>query len=369
MALGGLPFFTEDQARRAAYFIESGWYCGWPFAGTAGATSLATGTTRLVNANNWNVAGAPTWRATITGIATTRDTAGNTTLTYQADQTDQANGFGQASGNTLAARVNMEAERVDIGGVYQLTAQLVNANTAAEADWQTNIRITMQRLTAMDKLIAQRDGLQGGPDGWYQFSPQEIASLGRLGITDAAGNVTESGLDQMKAYLAAGLGQGPKSIPRLLDILFGGGIMQDAPEWFYPNVSDTEAQFAYWTSSLSSATRGRFPVLVGLRFPGSSNVQVVVDSDSRLNYFGNLTGAAFTQNSGDDWDFWVPNMRQLRLHTILGVGGAAGSMPIGVRVAQASMTETLAVLCGRVADRSELSDPFTFDRAIVGAFV
>ncbi len=356
--------FTVAQAQKARYFLEQAVYTGWPFDGTGSTSSLSTGTTPLIQARQWNTRGQPTWQVDVAMVQSSRDTSGNTIFDFAADPSDQVGGFTQATGNTAAAHTRYLQEPAKISGVYNVQAQLINNNASATSAWQTNLGIRLRRLTAIDKLLAQRDGLAG--EGWYALTPQETTALENLNIIDAAGNVTMSGLDTLKAVVQAGY-PGPYSSERLKDVLFRSRFYQEAPDWYYPTVASGAAQFAMYSAALTGPTTGRFPVLTAIGIPGASNVAVSISRDN-VSYV-TVQGLAFQQVDDSDWCFFLPALDNLQLSSQTGQGGAGGATGIRAQVGWCSMSETLAVLFDRVKSRDELSDPYVFDKAIAGLFI
>lgn len=361
--------FQVAQAQQAKYLMEESVWTGWPFAGTGNASSLSTGTTLLINLKDWNVKGSPTWRAEVSMIQTSRDTAGTTFLTYSADSADNP-GLTSAPGNTAAAHTRFLQEPAKVAGVYNVQVQLVNNNASATANWQTNFGMRLRRLTAIDKLLAQRDGLSGGAGQWYALTGAELTALQNLNVLDASGDVTMSGLDALKSIVDAGYG-GPNSAEWLRENLFRGRTYQETPDWFYPSTTSSSTNFAGYTADLrrtaTGGFAGRFPILIRLGIPGASNVAVPISRDNST--YVTVQGMGFQQVDDSDWHFWLPAIDTLQLNAKTGQGGTDGSYGIRVQVAQCSMSDTLAVLFGLVKSRDELSDPYVFDKAIAGLFI
>src|SRR5579875_764064 len=355
--------FTTSKAQLVRSPVETITYTGWPFDGTGGASSLSAGTTALVAAQGWNDKSRPTYQASVDMIQASQNAG--VALTYSADQPDQVPGFGQAPGTTTAARGGLRQTPCRIAGVDTLQLNLVNSTGGPLANWQTNLAVTMRRLTAAEKLLAQRDGLVGGGDHWYDLSPQEAAALQNLGVVDQAGNVTQTGLDRLKANVAAGFI--PLSAEKILQGFYGGRIYQQPPDFYAPVTAAGLAGFTQYRSNLQGPTAGRFPVLRGISFPAGTNAILTVDRDGQTSYV-TLQGAAFADTNQEPWPFFLPAMSYLNLNIQTGPGGANGAAPVLVEVATVSMSEILAVWFGRVTRREDLDDPFLFDMAVAGMF-
>lgn len=355
--------FDTSRAQLVRSPIETLTYTGWPFDGTGGSSSLSTGTTPLVNAQGWNDRSKPTYMASVDMIQTSQNS--QVTITYAVDPNDQVGGFGQAPGYTSAARGGLRQTRTRIAAVDTLQMSLVNSTGVAQSPWQTNLAVTMRRLTAAEKVLAQRDGLSGGADHWYQLTPQEQQALQNLGMVDAKGNVTQTGLDRLAANVAAGFL--PMSAEKILQGFYGGRIYQQPPDFYAPSAASSLAGFAQYKAVFQSATVGRFPVLTGITFPTAPNATLTVDRDGQASY-ATVQGAAFADTSQDPWPFFLPAMNYLNLNIQTGPGGAGGAAPVLVEVAVVSMSEILAVWFGRVTRREDLSDPFLYDMAVAGMF-
>lgn len=348
--------FTTDQAQRARYALETLVYTGWPFAGTGGASSLGTGTTSLINATEWNESGKPTWRASVSMVQATQTS--NVALTWTADPPDTSSfGFGSQPGPTLALPSGVRQARAKIAAVNTLTLALANTSGAAVASYQGNYGVTMQRLTAVDKLLAQRNGMQGS--GWYALTPEEQSAVESLGA------VPGHEADWLERQEASGYL--PVSADDMKRRLYDNRIVEDAPDLWSVSATSSQAGFASYDARMQTATRGMFPILTELAVEGATNVTVLVNRDNQLGYLS-VNGAGFAQTDDAPWSLWIPATTRLSLQSVAGPGNTATttSANIRVRVAWCSMSEILAVLFGRITARNQLPQPGVYDAAIAG---
>jgi hypothetical protein len=350
--------FTTAQAQGARYHLETLIYTGWPFAGTGGASSLPSGQTQIANASSWNVEGKPAWRADLDMIQATQSP--NVHLTWSADPGNQIN-FGVQTGTTQAARAGVrQMTDVRISAVDTLSASLDNTTSSAISGWQTNYSVTMRRLTAVDKILARRDGLVSP---WYQLTPDEQEALRNLGITNARGQVTTSGQQRVDELVAKGTL--PLSRRRIVDGLYRNRMYEEPPDLWYPLATSVDNPFAQYRAAMTDATRGRFLVLHTLAVEGAPDVTVTVDRDGQAAYMS-VAGSAFAQSDDEAWHPWIPATDYLNFHVILGPGGTQGNVAIRIGVAAVSMSQYLAVLFGRVQSRTQLSRPTIYDQAVAG---
>jgi len=337
--------FGAAQAQLARYYYERAVFTGWPFAGSGGASSLPTGTTPLFAASRWNLPGKPTWQAALEMLQVSPQTAGVKVL-WAADSSSQLNPVND--GDASAVRAGNRQMRVYVPGVDSLSLSLRNTTGAPVSGWQTNYAVSMRRLTALDKLMAQRAGY-GGAGTRYDLMAEEQAALNALGTTSV------TGLQQMKALEQKGTM--PLSIERIMQGVYLNHLL-GGPADLIPVVAtsgDTIAAQYNAAMDPSDPTAGRFLVLTDLSVEGAPNVTVTIDRDGDNGYL-QVNAAAFTQADDEPWHLWIPAVDHLTIHVTQGPGNNAPSTntALRVRVLTLEMNDVVAVQFGRITQPSDL---------------
>lgn len=339
---------SAAKLRRAQqYFYEKLVYTGWPFSGTAGASSLATGITQLFNTSAWNEAGQPTVRAAVEMIAATQKA--DVAFTWSVDPGNQRAVENQ--GDLGSARAGLRAMPARIAGVDTMQAQLNNTTGAAIAAWQTNLSVSARRLTIMDKVAAQLAGLQS-QRGAYNLTDDEQRALTDAGMTIAQ----VQGLVQK--------GTLPYTTEQWLRLLIETHTVELHDDLFSVAVSASDNPFVTYTAALDgeNPTRGRFLVLDQVAVEGATNATFTVNRDADTDSYWQLNGAAFTQSDDAPWDVFLAAFQHMTVHAINGPGGAGGTAQVRLRIREVQMSDLFAALTGRTKNLPGK----TYSKALVG---
>lgn len=327
---------------------------------TAGPLTVPPAVLTIFSAQNWNRPAGPTWQAQLVGIAATR--VPDVRLTWSADPPNQLNPVSQ--GAALALPEGLAMQEMYVAGVQTLMLQVSYTGPDPLPDYHLNYAIAMRRLTAADKILAQRAGLQG-----YRLTTEEEQALKNLDLAREINGrlvVDKAGLDQLRELVNKGTS--PISRSRLTAGLYENRITQGPADLFTITVDTTDNVFAYYRADLdpSRPTRGRFLVLTELAIPLSPppDIWLRVDRDGQQGYL-ELRGSAF-QQPGGAFDLWVPAVDHLVLRASLASGSTPVEVPIRARVLALEMSEVLAVQFGLVTNPEQLENPITYWKAIAG---
>lgn len=323
--------------------------------------SLPAGATPLVDARNWNRRGGDVWQVDLDAIWTAQHP--QVVLGLSGDSQDLLNRVGQ--GVTASYRAGFRINRQRFPVVSSISVVLANRSGAGISNWATALRFTIRRLTAAEKLLAQRAGLVAG----YWLTEEEQAALQRLGVVDARGNVTRTGEQELQRLVDKGTQ--PVSLERLIMGLYEARVTQEIVDTFYPTVQpqSTPANpgaplVTYYARMEANPTRGRFVVLRGVGVGAATNAILTVDRDGQLGHW-QVSLAAFQQADNEDWEVWIPALDSLTVRLAIPYGGSAAPVALRLRVAMIEMSEVLAVRMGRVT-RDQLPNPQVYDKALVG---
>lgn len=347
MALTAISF-SNDQAIKARYYYERLPYTGWPFAGTGGASSLATNTTTLFYVAYWNLPSEPsTWRAQLEMIQATQNTS--VTLQWESDPQNQLNNT--ADGTTSALPAGTRQQPLFIGGVQSLKLTLNNSSGAAISGWQTNYSVGMKKLTVAEKLLAKRANLQG-----YSLSALEKQALKEVCMSQ----------DELMALVAKGTL--PLGIERIQQGIYENRVLSASTDLWYPQATTTANPFAKYETKYdpSRPTEGRFGIVTEISIEGSDNVTLTLDRDGQQNYMG-VNGAAFVQADDSPWQVWIPFLSYANFNVALGPG-ASSSTNVGIRikVLEVEMSDVIAVQFGKIQHPSQLARPDVYWKTILG---
>lgn len=317
------------------YFYEKLYFTGWPFAGTAGASSLSTGITSLFNASTWNEPGQIAVRAEIEGAQFTQ--GANVTYTWTADPGNSREVLNQ--GDLSAARSGLRRMPSAIRAVDTLTSALNNATGAAVASFQGNLTVSARRLTVMDKVFAQSIGLQS-QHGAYSLTGEETAALQTAGMTlqDLLGLV--------------GKGTLPYSTDQWIRLLIDAHTISVHDDFFTVAVSSSDNPFASYTAGMDSGNpaRGRFLVFDQFACEGAANVAFTCNRDGQTDSYWQFNGGGFGASDDAPADIFLMAFQHATWHAILGPGASALNAGVRIRVRDVAMSDILAALTGRTTN-------------------
>lgn len=346
--------FSVTQAQLARYAYEELVYTAGPLP----SPGLPAGVLPLFTAENWNRSGQPTWQAAIRMLQAQQNPG--VTIGWQADQAALLNQ--SQTGATSALRAGTRQTRTFVPAVAKLALSLTNSSGAAIANWQTNYSIAMRRLTAAEKLLAQTEGLT---DPAYQFTAEEKQALLQLDMMNSQGQVTKSGLTQLSELVQKGTL--PHSVERLKETIWRDRDTQSSADLWAVAASTGDNPWTTYLAQMdpTNPTKGRFLVLTDVALEGAPGVVLTVDRDGQTGYV-QVNGAAYAQSDDEPWHFWVPALDHLAFHLTLAPGAEPTTAYVRLRVLTLEMSDVLAVLFGRVSHPSQLSNPKTYYKTLVG---
>ncbi len=347
--------FDPAHARAAIrYFYEKLVWTGFPYAGNAAASSLATGGTTLFDVSDWNETGQPTVQAEIAMIQASQQAATGVTLTFTADPANQRNALN--GGDLTAARAGVRFMPAAITAVDRLASRLNNSTGAAIAGFQGNLGVAARRLTVLDKVFATVNGLQS-TKGRFKLTAPEKAAVSAVGMTPA----------QVQALVTKG-SRVPFSSEDWLRALIDAHTLQVHDDFFSVAVDSGDNSFATYQATMDpdNPARGRFLVLDRFAAESTPNVLFTVNRDADTDSYWTFEGSAFAQSDDAPWEVVLLGFDHISLHATNGPG-ASGSSTVGVRVRvkEVAMTDILAVLTGRGTDASQVPGQ-TFWKAQIG---
>lgn len=309
--------------------------------------TLVPGRTSVFSAQNWNPVQGATWRVDLLGVAATRHTSVD--LSLRADP--KALLTVADPGPTRALPDNVTTQPVRVGGVQSVQMDLINRTAGNIANFAVAYRVELRRLTAVDKLWAQRAGLAG-----YDLTEAERQAIGMLN-GDAA--------RRLERLISEG--RSPISTDWLIRALFEPRIVQETLYLFGADLSTTDRPvlFARAAMDAENPARGRFVVLRELALLDSPApaMWIRVDRDGQL---GHLSVRGDGLPDSGVLDLWIPAMDSLTIRAQRDSG--SGTSYLRARVAVIEASELLAAFMGRIEDPQRLPDPAVWARAVAGVF-
>ena len=351
--------FGTDAISLFRLWYEKWVYTTWPLAGgTTGASSLGVGSTPIINdMRRWNPHDQYTLQAEIEMVQGTQNA--NTLLTWTADPQNYLNG-GNNTGSTAAFRGGVRQMATSIRAVQSLQMAIQNNNPAAVANYQLNYAASLRHLTVAEKLAAQAQGLQG-----YDLTGLEKEALKQLGLTAPGGTLPTGGA------LAELINKGSQPFlwRRVQQAIYENRFQEHPWDWRSISV-DSSGGTPVQYQGARNGLEGRVLILTGLIAEGGPNLTLNLQRDgqgsSTAGYrITNLAGWAQADDS--PWDLWIPAKDNLTFNLSLGPGNSGTTTAnLGIRVATLELDEILAVQFGLVTTPSELQNPDTYWRTIVG---